>query len=219
MLRAIKEEDFDLIIQEEADVYPLESSLTKEILQNWYLKEDSFAEFGMVYENEDKSMAGFAIIMPFNKNSFKALCHGKMNELDSTIDDFVSKSSKEKETGLHFYHIHKFTNNIKRFYNVVLEDLSKIQKKFELKIIGCSALAVSNSGISLFYNTLNFNERSDNLNNEHLMVKNGTTIIVRTDDMKEIESKIKEGYQYQRRCKFLVSYEHEISQVWTHFNK
>ena len=216
-LRSIKEEDFDFIIQQEAEVYPLENALTKKILKNWYLAEDSISDFGMVYENEDLSIVAFAIILPFNKKSFNLLTHGEINELDSTFEDFTRKSSKEKETGLHFYHIHKFTDNIKRLYHVVLEDLSKIQQKNQMKIIGCSALAVSNSGISLFYNTLNFSERNENLNNEHLMIKNNEIVIVRTNEMKDIEKKIKEGYKYQRRCKFLVTYSNEISQVWTYF--
>jgi hypothetical protein len=218
-LRCITEADFEFIIKEESEIYPIESNLNKEILLNWYLKEDSISDFGMIYEGENQSIDAFALILPFNKKSFSSVCKGEKIELESNYTDFTTKNSKEKETGFHFYHIHRFNEKVKRLFETVMKDLAIIQKKYELNVVGCSCLAVSNSGISLFYNTLNFHEKEENLNNEHLMEKDSTMIVVKTNDMKEIQNKMKQGYKYLRRCKFLVTYSNDISQVWTFLNQ
>lgn len=219
-LRQIQEKDFPLIIKSETDVYPTETPLTIQILTDWYLKEDKFSDFGMIYEDEKNNILGFALFLPYKLNSFQKLCCGALSELESTSEDFISKKSvlQDPYVGIHVYHIHKY-KKINNFWQKVFKDLGKIQLKYNLKIFGVSSLAVSYSGINLFGNILNFYENSSFINEQHLMEKNGSLELLEIKDFEKIRELMKNGYRYKTRCKFLVSYSYQISPIWYYLNK
>lgn len=114
--------------------------------------------------------------------------------------------------------VHKISPKLKDFYKTVLSDLSKIVEQNKLKVIGMSALCVSYSGVNLFYNILNFHERTDYLLDQHIFERQGKITIKNSQDinLQELES---EGYKYVIRCKFLISCPKSFSLVWKYFSQ
>jgi hypothetical protein len=213
ILRSIREDDLDLVIAAESSVYPTPDPLTREILADWFFGEDSISEFGMIYET-DGEIAAFAIIMPYTEKSYQKLSSGTLNELETTSLDFVTQTGKFQFVGLHFYHIHKYKPSATDLWKTIFVDLVDILQRNKLNAIAASALAVSSSGINLFYNTLNWKESDQYISNQHLMSKNGKLVIATIDAYSELEKLLKLGYEYKRRCKFLMSKRNEISPIW-----
>lgn len=218
--RAIEKKDFKLIIKAETDVYPTETPLTEDILSDWYLNSEKIKEFGMIYEDENQNIIGFALILPYKLSSFQKVCNGKLTELDSKSEDFISKKSilSDPYVGLHVYHIHKY-QKVNDFWKIVFQGLGKIQEKFKLFVFGVSSLAVSYSGINLFGNILNFYENTSFINEQHLMEKDGTLLLKDFSNFEKIAEMMKEGWKYKTRCKFLVCYSYQISPIWYFLNQ
>lgn len=211
--RSITQKDYSKLLELDKKVYPTDNPVNPKILDNWYAKNP---EFGLIFEDNKGKLEGMCITIPLNKNGWNKLINGKLAEADlnsKTIFD----NSRDKEIGLHIYHIEKFSDG-KDFYknslaglNSVLESLGKQNPK--LKIIGFSGLCVTASGISLFYNKFNCRERKF-INSEHILKRNNHLEIFSADSQKQLYEKLKRGYEYLNRCKMLVLYPNEPSVVW-----
>lgn len=211
-VRPITSNDYGLILQQDKAVYPTDSPVTKEVIQTWYAKNP---EFGMIFE-EDGKIVGDFIVVPLNKEGWEKLINGELAE--AYCKDYIFDNSKDKEIGLHGYHMEKLTD-MKEFYKIAFKALGKIinnlkMKNPELKVIGFSGLAVTPEGIGLCENKLNCKER-DYISNENIMEKNSKKIVVKTD---EVENGKKQGYNYLNRCKMLVAYPNEKSIIWEYLN-
>jgi len=170
----------------------------------------------MVFENSDGKLEGMCITIPLNKTGWNKLINGKLAEADldsKTIFD----NSRDKEIGLHIYHIERFSDG-KGFYknslnglNSVLENLRKTNPK--LNIIGFSALCVTSQGIGLFYNKFNCQERNF-INTENILKRNGKLEIFNATSQKQLSEKLRQNYEYLNRCKMFVLYPNEPSLVW-----
>lgn len=212
--RQITQKDYAKVLELDKQVYPTENPVTSKIIEQWYQKNP---EFGIVFETKGK-LEGMCIAIPLSKKGWNKLINGKLaeGELDSkTIFD----NSRDKEIGIHIYHIENF-NNSKRFYKESLIGINSIINKLretnpKLKIVGFSALAVTSSGIGLFYNKFNCRERKF-INDEHILKINNKLETFKTDSQKELEAKINQGYEYLNRCKMLVLYPNEPSIVWNY---
>lgn len=213
--RPINFKDYQILLELDKKVYPTDSPVTPEILDSWYKKNP---EFGIVFE-DSKGLEGMCIAIPLTKEGWNKLISGKLSESELN-EETIFDNSRDKELGIHIYHIEKFQKSAK-FYDESLKRLSKIvsnlkQSNPELKVTGFSALCVTSQGIGLFYNKFNCRER-DFINSEHILDKDGEILILDSDFNKDIEKKISEGYNYRNRCKMLVTYPNEISLVWKYF--
>ena len=120
-LRKINQQDFQLILEQDKEVYPTASPVTKEIIKKWYKKNP---EFGMIYEENGK-VVGDCVIIPLNSNGWKSLIDGKLSESE-TNEKTIFDNSRDNEIGIHIYHIEKIDKNIKELYKIVLSDFTKI---------------------------------------------------------------------------------------------
>jgi len=214
-VRKINEKDYDLILQLDKKVYPTSSPVTKKIISQWY---QNNPEFGFVFENKEK-MTGICVAIPLNKKGWKQLIFGKLaeSELDSKT---IFNNNRDSEIGIHIYHREKFNFKESKFYEKSLKQIAEIianlrLKNPKLKIIGFSRLAVTEQGISLLYNKLNYRERGF-INTEHIIQKQGKLEIINTPSKEELIKKLNQGYEYKNRCKMLVLYPNEPSIVWNY---
>jgi len=215
-LRAIMPKDYGLIIESDKKVYPTSNPVTLEVIKQWYSKNP---EFGMIYEN--RGIEGTCIAIPLNSLGWNKLINGKLAE--SEMDEkTIFDNSRDKEMGIHIYHIEKLNPKIKEFYKTALKDLSSMINRLrktnkELEVIGFSALAVTISGINLFEKKFNCKERKY-ICSENVLEKNNKLIVVDTKS-ENIENKLKEGYKFVTKCKMLVLFPSEKSVVWKYFEK
>lgn len=211
--RPINEKDYTKLLELDKKVYPTENPVNKNILNNWYSKNP---EFGLVFENDKGKLEGMCITIPLNKKGWKKLIKGKLAEAELN-EKTIFDNSRDKEIGLHIYHIEKFSNN-KKFYEEAITGLNEVisnlrRKNPKLKISGFSGLCVTSAGIGLFYNKFNCRERKF-LNSEHMISKQGKLEIFNTNSQEELFKKLSQGYEYLNRCKMLVLYPEEPSIVW-----
>ena len=151
-VRKIKTEDYDFILENDRQVYPTHSPVTKEVVSSWFMRNP---EFGMIYEDKNK-VAGLCIAIPLTAKRWYDLVDGKFIESDSN-NETIFDNSRDSKMGLHVYHIERFRSG-QGFYKRVLQDLAMAvhnlrKKNTKLKIIGLSGLCVTTSGCSLFANT------------------------------------------------------------------
>lgn len=217
IMRPIKKEDFKLLLKLDKKVYPSKTLVTTKNLSEWYSKNP---EFGLIYEKNYK-IAGLCAAIPLNSISWRKLVNGNLTESNLSIDD-IFDNSKDDELGIYNYHIEKLDFSIKHFYRIFLQDLSEITKNLKkqnpkLKIIGFSGICAASSGIGLFYNKLNCRER-EYINSEHILRKKNKKIIIETQKLEDIKKKIDEGYEYETRCKLLVTFPSEESLVWSYLS-
>lgn len=216
MIRAISKLDYKLLLELDKSVYPTNNPVTDKVLDSWYSRNP---EFGIVFEYNGV-ITGFGIAIPLNKSGWNNLISGKLSEADLNLDTLFD-NKRDKEIGIHIYHIEKLGNQ-NNFYELVLKELSNIISNLRefnpnLKVIGFSGLCSTSQGISLFYNKLNCKER-DFLRSEHILQKDGKLIIFDSNSQKELSLKIKDGYKYINRCKMLVLYPNDLSIVWDYLS-
>jgi hypothetical protein len=212
-IRLINKKDYAFLLELDKKVYPTDSPVTKEVIEQWY---QNNPEFGFIFHEKEK-IKGVCVGIPLNKNGWEKLISGNLleSELDSKT---IFNNSRDSELGIHIYHLEKFNEPKIKIYEESLKQLSKIIDKLrlknpELKIIGFSGLAVTVQGISLLYNKLNCRERKF-LNDEHIFKKQGKLKIFKINSLNELLEKLKEDYEYVNRCKMLVLYPDETSIVW-----
>jgi hypothetical protein len=209
--RRITKQDYPKILELDKKVYPTRNPVTTNILDQWFLKNP---EFGMIFENN-----GVFIAIPLNKNGWNKLISGNLSESDLDSKT-IFNNSRDKEIGIHIYHIEKSTEN--KFHEECLKALSNIVDDLRtnnpsLKIIGLSAYCVTQAGIRLFANKLNFSEKQF-ISNEYILEKDNELIVFKPNTQQELKNKIKEGYKQINRCKMLVSYPDEKIKVWIILN-
>lgn len=212
MQRTLKKKEYVLIVELDKKVYPTARPVTTGIINQWY---QNNPEFGFIFE-ENQRMMGMCVAIPLNKKGWEDLTNGRLAEAD-TDSSTIFDNSRDKEIGIHIYHTERFSQD-KGFYKGALKQLAKVvgnlrTKNLELRVIGFSGLAVSTSGMGLFYNKFNCRER-EFINPEHILSKKGKLEIVESPSQKELSEKIKQGYEYVIRCKVLVLYSNEPSIVW-----
>jgi deoxyhypusine synthase len=215
ILRAIEPKDFKLILETDKRIYPTSSPVTEATIQSWYIRNP---EFGMIFE-KNKKISGILIIIPLNKQSWLKLINGELKESEMTSKT-IFDNSKDKEIGLHAYHIEKLDKKINEFYKIAFEKLKeKIenlkQQNPNLKINEISALSVTTEGIGLAEH-LGLAEK-EFIIDEHILKKDGKNFVAETK--KEADEKIKQGYAYKNRCKMLSVTPQEKSLVWDYLNK
>lgn len=210
-IRSIEEKDYDFLLELDKKVYPTDSPVTPEILNEWYQRNN---EFGILFEENE--IQGMCIVIPLNKNGWERLTKGELLESELSSET-IFDNSRDKEIGLHIYHIEKFTDK-KRFYQNCLAELNKRvcslqETNKDLQIIGFSGLCVTSQGIGLFYNKFNCRER-EFINSEHILRKDDQLEIFDTESNSDLQNKLEAGYEYLNRCKMLVLYPSEPSIVW-----
>jgi len=211
--RQLTEADYDKVIELDRKVYPTSYPLTPKILGHWHQRNP---EFGMVFEKNGK-LEGMLISVPLNKKGWQKLIKGELAEADLTSET-IFDNSRDKEIGIHIYHIEKIDPKIKEFYKSCLENLSKLIdnlriKNPKLRVSGLSGLCTSIDGIKLFENKMNFRER-EYLCQEHILEKNGKKYALSVESDKELEGLIGKGYKLINRCKMLVALPSEPGIIW-----
>jgi hypothetical protein len=211
--RPINQKDYPKLLELDKKVYPTDNPVTSEILNKWYKKNP---EFGMIFEDDNGNLEGMCITIPLNKKGWNKLINGKLAEADLDSKTLFN-NLRDKEIGLHIYHIERFSDK-KRFYEKSLAEINSVvnnlkKSNSELNIIGFSGLCVTASGIGLFYNKFNCRERKF-INSEHVLRKDNKLEIFTTQSQIELSEKIKQNYEYINRCKMLVLYPDEPSIVW-----
>jgi hypothetical protein len=213
-ISTLTKKDYNFVLKLDKKVYPTKNSVTKKIISSWYKNNP---EFGIKISGKRK---GICVVIPLNESGWTKLINGKLSESNVT-GKYLFDNKREKEIGIHIYHIEKFEKN-KNFYILALKQINKIIKKLrisnpKLKICGLSGLCVSSSGIDLFYKKFNCRER-DYIHTEHILEKKGKLICI--DETKEnLNSKLKSGYLYKNKCTMLILYPNEPSIVWNHIKK
>ncbi|MBS3092929.1 hypothetical protein J4466_05940 [Candidatus Pacearchaeota archaeon] len=215
-LKTIRKENYRVLLELDKKVYPTDSPVTPRVLDQWYQRNP---EFGMVYREKGK-IVGLGIAIPLNAKAWKRLINGELAESDLNSET-IFDNSKDKEIGIHVYHIEKLDKSIKEFHKTFLIDLSKIIGKLRIKnpnleIIGFSGLCVTNEGIGLLSRKLTCKEREYKCN-EYILEKDNKKIVFKADSKKELDSKIADGYKLINRCQMLVTYPGEKSIVWEFF--
>jgi len=214
--RPITQKDYDLILKLDKRVYPTNTPVTREVIASWYIRNP---EFGSIFEEGGK-IKGISIMLPLNKKSWEKLIKGELTESEMT-SSMIFDNSKDKELGIHVYHIEKLDKSIKKFYKLDLEETKKIIERLReynplLKVCGYSALGVTGEGINLAKNITNLKERSF-VSDEHILEKNKKLVVA--ENVKQAEELEQKGYNYLNRCQMLVTYPNEASIVWNYLNK
>jgi hypothetical protein len=210
-LRAIAQEDYRMILEQDRRVYPTDSPVTERIIKSWYINNP---EFGMIYEDEKGNVVGDCIIIPLNSSGWKKLISGKLSESEMT-EEVIFNNSRDRKLGIHGYHIEKISRDTKGFHKIVLNDLANIVRRLKsknsrLELIGVSGLCVTPSGIDLSQKKLGCKER-DYPCKEHMVERDGRLVIIKSD---KISNEIEEGDKLITKCKMLVSYPGEKSLIW-----
>jgi len=214
--RPIKKEDYDLILDLDRKVYPTKHPVTKDIFDKWYYQNP---EFGMIYEENNK-IKGVYIVIPLNFKGWRELIAGNLAEADLN-ENTIFNNLRDKELGIHIYHIEKLDKSLKNFHRTCLNYLAKEINKLKsvnpsLRIVGLSGLCVTNEGINLFKNKLNCRER-EYICREHIFEKDGKKHLFLVETNKELSNLTKKGYSLINRCQMLVTYPGEKSIVWSIF--
>ena len=211
--RSIIKKDYPFLLELDKKVYPTDSPVNKNILGKWFKNNP---EFGLVFEDDGK-IKGMCIAIPLNKNGWVKLIDGELAESDLG-NESIFDNSRDREIGVHIYHIEKFSKN-KGFYLNSLEGLNYIISKLRannpyLRVIGFSGLCATVEGAGLFYNKLNCRERKF-VSSEYILNKNGKLKLYNLSSSYGLKKKIDEGYEVITRCKMLVVYPDEPSVVWS----
>ena len=210
----LKGNDFEWLLEKDLEIYPTEKPVTKETIHKWYA---GHPEFGIVFREAD-IIKGVNVTIPLNRKGWEGLIKGDL--LESDCDDrYVFKNERDKEIGIHIYHIRK-TRELKEFHKIALTTLNNIlvelkRENENLKVIGLSALCGTKMGIGLFANKMNCYE-SAYISNEHILKKNEKLEICEFNTQEDLDHKIKDNYEYLNRCKMLVTYPNKPSLVWSY---
>jgi hypothetical protein len=156
--RAITPSDLNAIIKSDVALYPTNSPLTPFILGQWFEKHP---EFGTIYDNG----LGCAIIVALVRSAWQKFVANEIEEAGLVDGIFDAAKSADGEIYLHLYHVEKSTSwsrDYPRMGIVVLNDLQHILRDVAhkrqhvygflatpLKVMGFSALAVSEAGFTL----------------------------------------------------------------------
>jgi GNAT superfamily N-acetyltransferase len=216
-VRIITNKDIELILSLDKKIYPTDSPVQEVTIRNWYKNNP---EFGMIFEENGK-VVGTAIVIPLNKIGWENLINGKLAE--SELDEkTLFDNARDNQIGIHIYHLEKLDNTLKGFYKIVLENLRVIindlkKKNSKLELIGFSGLCVSKEGIGLFENKFDCKERAFKTN-EHILRKAEKNILIKSDKSEEDIKKQNKSMEYIARCKMLVLYPNENSEIWNYLN-
>lgn len=212
-IRAIAEKDYALILKLDKQVYPTNKPVTLNTIKSWY---QNNPEFGLIYETKN-IIRGVCITIPLNKQGWEKLTKGKLNE-SQLNQKSIFHNKRDKEIGLHIYHIEKLSNKANGISINSIKQLGKIIKKLRkenstLKVIGFSGLCVTKEGIKLFEEKYNCREKRVVIS-EHIMEKLNRKILVKSK--KQIKQKTKDGFVHKNRCKMLLTLPKDNSFVWTY---
>ncbi|MFH1325245.1 MAG: hypothetical protein ABIH49_00545 [archaeon] len=102
-VRAINRKDYDKLLELDRKVYPTPNPVTPRILDSWFQKNP---EFGIIFEENNK-ITGMCIVIPLNKIGWEKLINGELAESELSKET-IFDNSRDKEIGIHIYHIEKF---------------------------------------------------------------------------------------------------------------
>lgn len=210
----LQEHEYDWLLQKDFEIYPAQNHVTEEVLREWYVHNP---EFRTVFRY-GADIAGVNVTIPLSRIGWRGLVNGDLVEAQCRAG-YIFDPEKDNEIGLHIYHIRK-NMNISSFYKLALSSLGQIILSLRvhnpsLKVIGFSALCVTEMGIRLFFNKLNCRE-SAFLTDEHIVKKNGQLAIINAGNYAVLKNKLSEGYTYVHRCKMLLVYPNDASIVWSY---
>ena len=216
-VRPIQSKDYSLVLTLDKKVYPTSSPVTLEILKGWYQRNP---EFGLIYEKENKIVA-VGIAIPLTAKAWKQLIQGKLSE--SALDaSMIFDNIRDKEIGIHGYHLEKLDDSLKGLYKQFVKDLAKVVQQLQktnkdLKVVGFSGLAVTKEGIHIC-EKLGYKER-EFISKEYILEKDGKKIVFEAHSQKTLQEKIKERYTVISRCQMMVVYSTEQSIAWKYLHK
>jgi hypothetical protein len=200
-VRPVAAKDYKLILELDKKVYPTQNPVTARILNNWY-KENP--EFCLVY-TENNKIVGLCVALPLNTQGWTNLVEGKIAEAELSPKT-IFNDKRDREIGIHLYHIEKLDKSIKNFHNICFRDIEKLINSLKidnksLKIIGFSSLCVTKDGLRLFSDILNYKE-SKFKSTEYILEKGSKKILVTTKE--DMYKKLKHGYELITRCQMLI---------------
>ena len=175
-LRQIEKNDYDLILELDAKVYPVskENKINPETIERWYNK---YPKYGMIYSYQNKIVA-LSIAIPMPMSVWYKLI--KWECFENTLNIQWEKSENENNDnesssfhiGIHIYHIEVLDRGIvgKGFYKHMLQDLNKISQNYNHQIDGFSGYCVTPKGNRLFQEILKCKNADDiNGNNNNII--------------------------------------------------
>ncbi|MEK6959215.1 MAG: hypothetical protein AABW59_04175 [archaeon] len=214
--RNIEPTDYSFLLELDKKVYPTLKPVNAKIISGWYRKNP---EFGMIAETGGK-IVGVMLAIPLNKKGWTTLTTGKLSESE-TDEQTLFNNKRDKEIGIHVYHIENLDKETRKFYLTALEKLKKLllnlrKTNKELKVIGFSGLCVTNEGIGLFEEKLGCHEKKFK-SEEYILEKKGIKSVFELKTKKDLTAKTEKEYSLITRCKMLVATPKDKSIVWRFF--
>ncbi len=206
--------DLDLLIKLDRKIYPSSNAPSKKKYNIFYKNNP---EFGIVFENKNK-ISGVCSFIPLNKKGFFDFINGKIIE-DEINDSHIFDLKKDNELFLYIIHIENLSKQkefFKKVLNVLKDIIEKLKEKnSKLEVSGFSALCVTNQGVCLFYNKLNFIENKT-MSKEYIFEKNKKRYIFEINSNKDFYKLINNGYFFVSRSKLLVLLKENPSIIWNY---
>mmetsp|Transcript_51985 Transcript_51985/g.105906 ORF Transcript_51985/g.105906 Transcript_51985/m.105906 type:complete len:237 (-) Transcript_51985:19-729(-) len=210
------------LLRADAELYPCGSPCTVETVRSWYQNPGN-EEFAQVFERNG-TMVGMCVVIPLSRKGWEELISGVRSEAE--IDGTCSFSAdRDKEVGLHLYHLEKNDPSIKDFFRAhCLPALSAVVKKLgSPQVIGFSGLCVTQASITIFSDKLNCTEEESYDAEEHILNARGEVarqVITGEQLRKEFGDEwatseaFQSKYEHQARCQMLVTRRGANSLVW-----
>ena len=149
-LRKIEKNDYNLILELDAKVYPvIENKINNKIIDSWLNK---YPKYGMIYTDNKNKVVAMSIAIPIPIDIWYKLIKGEYSE--NTLN--IEWKEKNNIIGIHIYHIEVLNRDYvgKGFYKRMLKDLGDIANFYSHKVEGLSGYCVTPNGNGLFQQCL-----------------------------------------------------------------
>ena len=227
-LRQIEKDDYNLILELDAKVYPVtENKINNEIIDSWLNK---FPKYGKIYTDNNNKIVAMSIAIPIPIDIWYKLIKGEYSE--NTLN--IEWNEKNNIIGIHIYHIEVLNREYvgKGFYKRMLKDLGNIANSYNHQIEGLSGYCVTPEGNGLFQKCLkckNADEMNKSKTSEFIVENNSGQIKIvncpcDTDVNKPyLDNSIQppQEYKFVSKCNMLYTIKKNdinVSKVWEYLN-
>ena len=227
-LRQIEKNDYNLILELDAKVYPVtENKINNEIIDSWLNK---YPKYGMIYTDNNNKIVAMSIAIPIPLDIWYKLIKGEYSE--NTLN--IEWNEKNNIIGIHIYHIEVLNREYvgKGFYKRMLKDLGNIANSYNHQIEGLSGYCVTPKGNGLFHKCLNCknaDEMNKSITSEFIVENNKGQIKIincpcNTDVSKlYLDNSIQppQEYKFISKCNMLYTIKKDdinVSKVWEYLN-
>ncbi|KAI9149735.1 hypothetical protein H9P43_009914 [Blastocladiella emersonii ATCC 22665] len=231
--RAFTLHDVQSVLEQEAAIFPLASPLPAATVHRW-VSQPQHAQFSRVYQSGDGRVVGNLVAVCLKPAAWHALRRGELAEGDLLADQLWDAAAGDgDELAIHVYHVESTDRAAWRAAGETVRDralrdlgdavtAARANGRPGLRVVGMSALAVSQSGIQLCANMWNMYEAGDAPRSSDYVVTgaDGRVLALRTiatqAEMAAVLADPRVCGRVPLRTRMLTLLPSDPSIVWTH---